>query len=335
MEMEKIRPFVEEHKPLHEMLPLSEPLFLSIRISDSCNFKCRFCYNSVNEIKDGSLISLDFYKKLISDLSDFEGQVDTLLIGGDVEPLQHPEFTDFIKIARNSGKVKTLKMSTNVSLLTPELARDIISSGIDIVQISINGMSNEHYKYITNCDVDFNMIKGNVEYLHSIKENAHIHIKCIGDYFSEEQKAEFFSVFSPLCDSINIERLVNQWLDIELDIKSGVNRFDLHNAKSSSICSRPFYLINVHHNGNVNCCPASIKTTFALANANTSSLFDIWKGKALYELRMAFLRGNYQSKCHSCSMCKFTEFQTSENLTPYREVLLEKYEKLGCRGMCV
>jgi MoaA/NifB/PqqE/SkfB family radical SAM enzyme len=268
---------------------------------------------------------MDFFKKLINDLSDFDEQVDTLLIGGDVEPLTHPLFTEFIKIARSSNKIKHLKMSTNAYLLTHEMSRDIISSGMDIIQISVNGMNDEQYRELTSCDVQFKKIKENIEYLNSIKGNAHIHIKCIGDYFSDEQKGEFIEGFSPLCDTINIERLINLWTDMDLEIESGTNRFNVPNTEDSLICSRPFYAMNVHPNGNVNCCPGSIKTVLSLANASTMSLYDIWSGNKINELRMSFLHGDFKSKYDSCSKCRFTEFQSSEDLTPYRGNLLKKY----------
>jgi radical SAM protein with 4Fe4S-binding SPASM domain len=218
-------------------------------------------------------------------------------------------------------------MSTNAYLLSPEISDDIISSGMDIIQISINGMSNEQYKDITGHDVDFDKIKNSVAYLHSIKGNAHIHVKCIGDLFNDEQKTHFLNTFSPICDTIHIDNLVNQWLDVKFDNVSGANRFDLQSAEHSLICSRPFYAMLVYPDGNVNCCVANINQPFSLGNAKTTSLYDIWNSKEYYELRMAFLLGDYQSKYRNCSMCSFTEFQSSEDLTPYRNELMEKYRR--------
>ena len=233
--MKKIRPFVIEHKDLNELLPLATPLTLVVEMGDKCNFKCRFCYNSKREENSGNFFSIELFKKIISELAMFGEPIDTFRITGDVEPLLHPQFTDFIKIAKQSGNVKYVRMSTNASLLTPELSRDIIESGMDIIQISINGMDNDHYKYVTNTDVDFETIKRNIEYLHSIKRQAHIHIKCIGDMFSEEQRHEFMKVFKPMSDSINIEWMANQWLDMELDTVKGRNRYELNVDESALI----------------------------------------------------------------------------------------------------
>jgi len=271
-------------------------------------------------------MSLDFFKKLISDLSGFKELVNTLYIGEYAEPLLHPHFPELIKIAKNSERAKVIKMSTNASLLTPELSNRIISAGIDVIQISINGINNEHYKVVVNRNVDFNKIRDNVAYLYSVKGNTHIHIKCIGDYFSEEQKDDFFKIFTPYCDTIYAEDAANQWLGLKFDTRNDANRFGIKNIKKSSICSRPFYMMAVHYNGKVVVCPVNYKMTFTVGDATRDSLKDIWNGKVLHDLRIAILRGNFKEKYHDCSMCNFTEFQSSEDLTPYRTDLINKYE---------
>ena len=325
-----------KREPLHKLLPLTQPLALYIGTNDSCNFSCKFCYRSISRnlsVSDQKTnMSMDFFKKLILDLSDFEKPINTLYIGEYAEPLLHPQFPEFVKIAKDSNKAMSLKMSTNAYLLTPELSRRIISAGMDIIQISINGMSNEHYKSIVNRDIEFARIRDNVEYLYSIKEKSHIHIKCIGDYFSEEQKEEFLNVFSIFCDSIHIEDVANQWLDLKLNTKSDSNRFGLKNIKTSLICSRPFYMIAVHYDGKVVSCPVNHKRTFYVGDACKASLKNIWDSKTVYDLRMAHLLGNYKDIYNDCAMCNFTEFQSSEDLTPYREELIIKYEQRYSHG---
>ena len=317
-----------KRRPLHEFLPLPQPLVLNITVSSLCNFMCKFCFRSATggSRSEGNM-SVDLFKKLITGLSGFEGIIDTLSLAGDGEPLLHPQLIEIIKIAKGSNKVKNVKITTNASMLTQELSRSIISAGTDIIIISINGISDEHYKSITNRDVDFNGIRDNIAYLYSIKGNTHIHIKCIGDYFSAEQKEEFVKVFSPLSDTFHIDNVANQWLELKLDTKSD-NRFGLQ-TKSSSFCNRPFYQVSIRSDGKVTACVADRKEPLFLGDTKETSLKDIWNGKTLYDLRMAHLSGNFRSKEKyiNCAMCSFTAWQTSEGLTPYREDLIKKYER--------
>jgi len=314
--------------PLHTLLPLSQPLALSIIINDTCNFACKFCYRSVKKDQIKKNMTIELFKKIIDDLSGFEESVKTLTIGDLAEPLLHPQFSELIKIAKDCKMAEKVKMSTNASLLNKKISDSIISSGIDIVQISINGISDEHYKEIVNRNIDFNKILENVSYLHSIKKNTQLHIKCIGDFFSEKQKEDFIKIFTPLADTIHIDNAVNQWLDFSVEKKTNSNRFDLEDLNSSSICSRPFYMMMVHCDGKVVPCCVNDRLTFTIGDANNKSLKDIWNGETLFNLRKSFLLGDYKEKFEDCSKCNFFEFQSSEDLTPYRDDLIKKYTKI-------
>jgi len=324
--MGKVQAFSSsERKPLHELLPLSQPLVLTIVVSSSCNFMCKFCFRSVIGSRSGENMPIDLFKKLIADLSEFEGIVDTISLSGDGEPLLYPQLPEIIKIAKGSNKVKNVKITTNGYALTQKLSRRLISAGTDIIIISINGMSDEHYRSITNHDVDFNRIRDSVTYLYSIKESTHIHIKCVGDYFSKEQKEEFIKVFTPLGDTIHIDSVANQWLDLKLDT-TGDNRFGLQ-TKFSSICNALLYRMTIRSDGKAVACITAQKNTILLGDAGKTSLKDIWNGKEFHDLRMAHLSENYKEKYQVCSECNFQEAQSSEDLTPYREDLIKKYER--------
>jgi len=194
--------------------------------------------------------------------------------------------------------------------------------------VSINGMSNEQYKEVVNRNIDFTEIRKNVENLYSVKGKTHIHVKCIGDYFTKEQRDEFINVFSPICDTIYVENVANQWLDMEIQTRNDTNRFGIKNSETSLICSRPFYMMAVHYNGLVIACPVNYKFTFSLGDANIDSLRNIWNSKAYKDLRMSVLHGDFREKYVDCSKCNFTEFQSSEDLTPYRDELIKKYERI-------
>jgi radical SAM protein with 4Fe4S-binding SPASM domain len=322
-----IQKFVGERKPLHELLPLESPLSVSIDATTLCNFACKFCFQSMENRPQigGADMSMDLFKKFIADLYEFEQPINVLTIGRFGEPLLHPQLPEFIKMANDSKKVKKVKISTNASLLTPELSQRIISAGIGIIQISINGVSSEHYREVVNQDVDFNQIRNNVAYLYSIKGGTHIHTKCIGDYFSKEQKDAFLNIFSPNCDSINIEHATNLWRGLELVKENSLHRFELDNK--SDICASPFFKMKVYCDGKVNVCGGMIDQAFTIGDINKDSLKNIWNCKTLYDLRMAILYGDFKEKYQVCSSCDFSSSQTSEDLAPYRDELIEKYEK--------
>ena len=72
-----------------------------------------------------------------------------------------------IKYAKDSSKVEYIILLL-MSLLTHPNIEQVINAGLDKVNISIDGMTEETYKTFTKFDVDFKMVE-NIKYFYSIK----------------------------------------------------------------------------------------------------------------------------------------------------------------------
>lgn len=100
-----------------------------------CNLHCVHCYSdSANRAYQGEL-STEEGKALIDDLADFEVPV-LLLSGG--EPLLRPDIFELIGHARERGVRVTL--STNGTLITPEVAERLRALAVSYVGISLDGI---------------------------------------------------------------------------------------------------------------------------------------------------------------------------------------------------
>lgn len=100
----------------------------------TCNLKCRHCYSSSEaKIYDNEMTTEEALR-FIDDLADFKVPV-ILFSGG--EPLIRDDFFTLAAHARDKGIRATL--STNGTLITPEIAQKIKDHGIGYVGISIDG----------------------------------------------------------------------------------------------------------------------------------------------------------------------------------------------------
>ncbi len=100
-----------------------------------CNLHCAHCYSdSANRPYEGELTTEEGLA-LIDDLAAFEVPV-LLLSGG--EPLMRPDILDLIARARERGLRTTL--STNGTLITPQLAERLKALGLGYVGISLDGI---------------------------------------------------------------------------------------------------------------------------------------------------------------------------------------------------
>ncbi|MDO9574095.1 MAG: radical SAM protein, partial [Candidatus Contubernalis sp.] len=121
-------------KEIHGTSPGSGPVVIW-NITQSCNLKCKHCYaNSESKKYEGELSPKEGLK-LVDDLAAFKVPV-ILFSGG--EPLIRDDFFDLASRASQLGIRATI--STNGTLITPDVARSIKKVGISYVGISLDGM---------------------------------------------------------------------------------------------------------------------------------------------------------------------------------------------------
>jgi len=269
-------------------------------------------------------------EKIAKDIYEFENPIAVADVSQNGEPLLYPNLPEAIKLIKDTQKVKSIRIITNGSLLSPKKAEELISVGLNQVMVSINGLSDQQYRTVVHANVKFDTIYNNVKYLYSIRQDCHIHVKTIANYFSEDEQKKFLELFSPISDSIFIDKAVNQWIGVQLPTppygrEEGVNRFNKHFDLETElpVCSAPFYFLRIHPNGQTSVCFGDWEAAMSMGNVNNMSLKEIWNGKELAGLRKAQLtRSGIPSQCNKCH---YYELSTSEDLTPYSEELIEKF----------
>jgi Fe-coproporphyrin III synthase len=107
-----------------------------------CNLKCVHCYaQAKNQFFENELSTAEG-KALIDDLAAFGSPV-MLFSGG--EPLMHPDLPELAEYAVKKGMRAVI--STNGTLITPEMARTLKAIGLSYVGISIDGMEEIHDRF--------------------------------------------------------------------------------------------------------------------------------------------------------------------------------------------
>ena len=104
-------------------------------ITRTCNLKCRHCYSNSDGIRREGELTTAEGTKFIDDLAAFKVPV-LLLSGG--EPLLRPDF--FVLAARAKEQGLRVTVSTNGTLITPSVARDLKKAGVSYVGVSLDGI---------------------------------------------------------------------------------------------------------------------------------------------------------------------------------------------------
>lgn len=105
----------------------------------SCNLSCIHCYADACSAKDPDELTTEEAMSFIDDLAAFK--VPVLLFSGG-EPLMRKDLFPLLSYAKERG-IRTV-ISTNGTLITPSIAKQIREAGVGYVGISIDGMGSHN-----------------------------------------------------------------------------------------------------------------------------------------------------------------------------------------------
>lgn len=111
-------------------------------MTQRCNLRCIHCYAHATEKTAADEMSTEAGKALIDDLAGFGSPV-LLFSGG--EPLIRPDLPELAEYAVQKGMRAVI--STNGTLITPQMARTLKAIGLSYVGISLDGMEPVHDRF--------------------------------------------------------------------------------------------------------------------------------------------------------------------------------------------
>ena len=122
--------------------PQLRQLFLELTLQ--CNERCFHCGSSCTPQRPEDLLSLEEYKAILDQVKeDFDlGRLQLCITGG--EPLLRPDFFEILGYAHELGY--HWGMTSNATLITPEVAHRLAEVGMDTISVSIDGLPETHDK---------------------------------------------------------------------------------------------------------------------------------------------------------------------------------------------
>jgi len=330
----KISPRIitENRTKLEEVIPLSTPYILLVDPSSTCNSKCKFCPTGDHELikKTGrwqGQMTLDIFHKIINDLSEFDNSLKVLRLYKDGEPLINRNLHKMIKYAKDSGKVDYVDTTTNGLLINDNKMKPIIDAGINKINISVNGLSDEQLSKFSGVNINFDKYVSNITSLYDMRENCEIFIKTTGDYLLDYEKDLFYEIFGDICDRIYIENMSPCWngFDVEKKTKVVIGSKGIYNNKLSDVkvCPYIFYQFSINSDGTSSLCFLDWKHEQLIGDVKKQSLKEIWNSDILKMYRFDNLKGkrNFIQTCNNCGQLKYG---MPDNIDDYANDLINK-----------
>lgn len=128
----------------HSNFPLMKPSFVNFGLTHRCNLRCSICETWEENPDLSEELTLYELKKVLLELANW-GDINVSFAGG--EPLIRKN--DLLSCLKYANKNKlTTHVTTNGTLVTKKIARELIDSGLNYLQISLDGIKKETNDYI-------------------------------------------------------------------------------------------------------------------------------------------------------------------------------------------
>jgi radical SAM protein with 4Fe4S-binding SPASM domain len=274
------------------------PWGVDIGVTNLCNAECIMCPHS--KLKKMGTMNMELYKRIIDNCKKLNIKIITLSFFG--EPFLDKELIKKIKYAKEKGMI--VAFYSNASLLTEELAREIIDAGLDSITISFDGYSRETYEKIRK-KLKFNIVKKNILNLIKIrrsmsKRNPRINLVLVELEENKMEIKQFYEEWKKKVDSINIINMRNWANDIQKD--GTKESFHFNKKMKRKPCALIWQKMVVDWNGDVVLCCDDWNHSTVLGNLKKQTIEEIWKGEKLNNIRKAHVKGEFW-KVPLCSGC--------------------------------
>jgi MoaA/NifB/PqqE/SkfB family radical SAM enzyme len=251
---------------------------VNIEATNHCNLKCKMCPVNHEMTRKKEFLDIQLFKKII----DENPQLEFILPFQWGEPLLHKQIFEMIAYAR-SKNIQTM-LTTNGTLLTPEMNQKILKSGLTRLTFSVDGFGETH-----------TAIRG-FEY-EQLKENI-IRFQEMRDQRRSETKIDISMVVFEDTET-DVERYFNEWKGIA-DRVQLIPRFipGVRQHKCRELWRGTLVVLS---NGLVSTCCADYNGAMIVGDARTDRLTNIWNGAKMRLLRRSHVRKQFPGICKTCS----------------------------------
>jgi MoaA/NifB/PqqE/SkfB family radical SAM enzyme len=258
----------------------------------------------------------DLYCKIIDDLKILvkeSGDKPTRLhLYKDGEPLINKRLGEMAYYAKQNQVATSIETTSNGALLTEERAIELIEGCFDVVRISIEHVTAEDYKRITETYSDYEQIKRNVAFLYEESERRSgqlkIYTKILDVELRAEEKEKFLEDFGPISHRVNIDQLMGWSKSSAKDFtlgfsgSTGMNGFTV--LRDREVYPEAFSKLAVNFDGQVSVCCVDWSYGAIVGDLRNQSLADVWNGDLLRHFRLLHLRGE-RKKIEVRADCKY------------------------------
>ena len=278
------------------------PLVVAVEASSLCNLRCGMCFQGNMDLQETrqnrGIMEYGVYEKFLFELE--KNSLYSIVFASRGEPLLNPNIDRMISEAKKRG-VLDIKLNTNAVLLTEELSRRLLASGLDMIVFSVDSVDSETYRRIRGADL--NAVKHNIDRFLRIRIEefpksgittrvAMVMTKQMLPYAHQE-----------------VEAAKQYWLNRvdELSVKTENDFAAVYDedveVPEKQACSLLWERVYLWHDGRINPCDIDHLSTMCVGDITKGdTIEDVWRGEKLERLREIHVK--HRQHCSGvCGRC--------------------------------
>lgn len=303
--------------PIYGFYGRLSPIFPSQVIVDAtevCNLACIHCPHpafkkSVHYAARYQEAELN--EKLVEEVRNFgKGHVQYIRYTGEGEPLIHPKIFEMLTLAKNKSGV-FVSLTTNGMLLNERRVAQLLETGVDAVDISIDAYNPETYAKI-RINGDLSVTQANVEHLlatvHMQKANTKVVVSFVEQPLNQKESGAFERHWRDKGADYVVVRRLHSAAGAVSDVAAKIHLLEKEVPRRP--CLYPWERITLNPRGELIFCPQDWTHGSVVTDYRHTTIRQTWQGTFYQKLRQAHLENNFSCYgfCGNCPDWKHTRW---------------------------
>jgi pyruvate-formate lyase-activating enzyme len=274
--------------------PSRFPKKLALELTAECNLACTMCHHPFMCRPKGAMPQ-QLWEKCADEVATVAPSTE-IWFSFCGEPLLEAErLIDFIRYGKNVG-LESINVNTNGQLLTREVGRRLLESGVDLVVIGIDGFSKEVFESV-RVGADRDTVYGNVSTLLREREQTgsgmEIQVQFIEMDENEHELNDFTRYWHSTGATVKVRNKLS-W--------GGTLQTPLFIPTRERIpCPWALTMMHVFWDGRVPRCSGDTEGEDGRGNAWDASLVSLWADlKGYRDLHLQRQFADLPERCHTC-----------------------------------
>ncbi len=273
------------------------PLCLEVESSYACNFRCPNCPRFVSDVQLGGNMSLDIFQDVITESKEMK--LDSIFLDHGGESLLNKNLPEFVRMCKDVN-IKDIMISTNASLLTRDLSRQLVENGITKINFSIDAATEQTYSIVRPGGVYEETLE-NIRIFLEEKEKygksyPRVRVSFIVQDCNKYEVDDFFDLWKGHVNMISFQKVrqYNSSWNENTNLKAM--------PKSDYQCTQIFTTMMIDYKGGIHVCNFDYNHKYCLGNIKETTIKNCWNSELMKEFRGRHKKGDWadHSLCRDC-----------------------------------